>query len=48
MKNRLFPLLQDYSTSLLGFIRYLRDRVPCVPGDDHGSDLENDEDDCRH
>ena len=44
MKDRIIPLLQDYSSSLLGFIRYLRDRVPCVPGADRGTDLDNEED----
>ncbi|HNV68423.1 MAG TPA: hypothetical protein PKO06_01910 [Candidatus Ozemobacteraceae bacterium] len=47
MKNRIIPLLQDYSSSLLGFIRYLRDRVPCVPGADRGTDLDSDEEDFR-
>lgn len=47
MKNRIIPLLQDYSSSLLGFIRYLRDHVPCVPGADQGTSLENEEEEFR-
>lgn len=47
MKNRIIPLLQDYSSSLLGFIRYLRDHVPCIPGADQGTSLENEEEEFR-
>ncbi len=40
-KGSISPLLKAYSSSLLGFIRFLRDRLPLVSGDGGFSPLDS-------
>lgn len=39
-KGSISPMLKAYSSSLLGFIRFLRNRLPLVSGDGAFSSLE--------
>ncbi len=46
-KGYLSPMIKAYSSSLLGFIRFLRDRLPLVSGDGALSPLDSLEEDPR-